>query len=152
MDVKLNAVISLMMKYQKINNIKKECITNTQYLYDCINANFSKQKAKAKAVICIGNDCETNDTKVVVHMVVMMDNVIYDPSYEIYSLNGVNYFDNIKTVISSFSLSKTPVPKDSLRGFIDFIKLADKINNGEMLVCDRQFYNRQADYIEQNCM
>ena len=28
------------------------------------------------------------------------------------------------------------------------MKLAEQINNGEFIICDKQFYNNQADYIE----
>jgi hypothetical protein len=38
--------------------------------------------------------------------------------------------------------------KKSISDFLDFIKLAERINNNEFLICDKKFYNDQADYIE----
>lgn len=41
-----------MREYQKMNNIKEMCMTNTQTLYDIIKASFPLVDVKAKAVIC----------------------------------------------------------------------------------------------------
>jgi len=38
--------------------------------------------------------------------------------------------------------------KKTISEFINFTKLAERINNGELLICDKKFYDNQADYIE----
>jgi hypothetical protein len=148
---KIQLFIKHMIEYQKNNNIKGQCITNAQYLYDYINHNFPNINPKAKAVVCLGNDNENNITKCICHMVIMIDDIIYDPSYEIISLNDIYYFGNMKS-FSSY-IKKIPLfPEDiylkTVSNFIEFIKLADKINEGGLLVCDKDFYNNQADYVE----
>jgi hypothetical protein len=145
-EKKIQLFIKYMIEFQKNNNIKGQCITNTQYLYDHINHNFSNIKHKAKAVICVTNN--NNIITCIVHMVIIIDNNIYDPSYEIISLNNLSYYDNIKTIISVLPhVSKEMISK-TFTGFIKFIELADKINKGGLLVCDKDFYNNQADYVE----
>ena len=49
----LGIIVSSMREYQKINNIEKECVTNTSFLYDNIH---SYCNAKTKAVICFTNE------------------------------------------------------------------------------------------------
>ena len=136
--------IKHMIKFQKDNNIKGQCITNTQFLYDCIKRIYPN--VKAKAVICVINN--NNIIKCIVHMIIIIDNIIYEPSYEIVSYGNVVYYDNIKTIISNLpSISKDMISK-TFNDFIEFIQLANKINEGGLLVCDKDFYNNQADYVE----
>lgn len=145
-EKKIQLFIKYMIEFQKNNNIKGQCITNTQYLYDHINHNFSNIKQKANAVICVTYN--NNIITLIVHMVIVIENIIYDPSYEIISLNNVCYYNNINTLISILpNISKEQISK-TFKDFVKFIELARKINEGGLLVCDKDFYNNQADYVE----
>ena len=148
-EKKIQLFIKHMIEYQKNNNIKGKCVTNAQYLYDHINHNFTNIKCKAKAVVCLGND--NNITKCICHMIIMIDDIIYDPSYEIISLNDIYYFGNMKS-FSSYIKKLQPFPEDiyltTISNFIKFLQYADKINNGELVITDKDFYNNQADYVE----
>jgi len=155
METTLSLIMALMHEYQKTNNVKKECITNTQYLYDCMKANFPASNARAKAVICVKTDEKNESNTFIVHMVIMVNERIYDPSYEINSLENVVYHDNIKKLISSFDnikdipTSAKQVLSNTFTQFIEFTKKEDEINNNGLLICDKKFYNDQADYIEE---
>jgi hypothetical protein len=46
-------VLNLMYEYQEKHNIKKECITNAQYLYDTLRFSKVSVKVVPKYVICI---------------------------------------------------------------------------------------------------
>ena len=76
------------------------------------------------------------------------ETLIIDPSYDVHSLRNKYYFDNVKDFNNTFRGSLS-LPKDIITKFIRFIKYAEEINNGQLLVCDKEFYNNQADYVEQ---
>jgi len=156
----ISNVILCMRDFQEKNCIKKQCVTNTQYLYDCIRMNTSS-KVKAKPVIVVSIDDELHTFLCVGgHLVIVLDDdTIIEPSYDIFSLKNKSYFDNIKDFMNSFDnksncmneeLNKefTFMLKKSVGHFLNFIKLAERINNGELVICDKDFYNNQADYIE----
>uniref|UniRef100_A0A6C0LE21 Uncharacterized protein n=1 Tax=viral metagenome TaxID=1070528 RepID=A0A6C0LE21_9ZZZZ len=148
-----NVVIG-MREFQRINCIKNECVTNVQYLYDCFKIN-SASAIKAKPVIVVSIDDETQ-TFICVggHLIILLDDneTIIDPSYDVFSLKNKSYYDNIKDLMDSFNNESKEILKQifqkSISKFLEFIKLADRINNGELVICDKKFYNNQADYIE----
>jgi hypothetical protein len=146
-------IILSMREYQQHNNIKKQCVTNTQYLYDTIKMNSTSNVA-AKAVIVFSSDDETNTTTFVGgHLVIVLDNETYiDPSYDVFSLKNKSYFDNIKDLIGIFDDTNQLATKIDVRQIIyqhlEFMNFAEQINNGECLITDKKFYNQQADYIE----
>ena len=141
-------IVLYMREYQKMHNIKKQCITNCQYLYDNLKANMPSHNIKVKAVIGISSN-EDIDTTILYagHVVVEVDEeFIFEPSYEVYSIDNIEYFDNIKIFINSVTNINNSDKKHVIKEFIDFQKLADSINNGEALV-EKEYYNKQADYV-----
>ena len=149
----MSNIILSMREFQEKNRIKKQCITNAQYLYDCIKQN-SNNNVKAKAVIAFSNNDETDTaTFVAGHLVVVIDDdLIVDPSYDTFCLKNISYFDNIKDFIDSFDdkdILKTKIDiKKIIYQHIKFTKYAEQINNDEFLITDKKFYHDQADYIE----
>jgi hypothetical protein len=149
-------IINSMRKFQEVNLIKKQCITNSQYLYDIIISNryFTRDEIRVKAVIVVSSDEELDTfTFVGGHLVLVFDDgSIIDPSYDIFSLKNRSYFDNIKDVMDSFKNEDKELLKTNFKkGFVDhihFMKIAEQINSGECLITEKQFYNDQADYIE----
>jgi len=149
----ISNIILSMREFQEKNCIKKQCITNAQYLYDCIKQN-GNNNVKAKAVFAFSNDDETGTVIFVAgHLVVVLDDeLIIDPSYDIFCLKNILYFDNIKDLIDSFDDKDTLKTKIDIKTLIyehiKFTKFAEQINNDELLITDRKFYDDQADYIE----
>ena len=134
-----------MIQYQRDNQITKQCVTNTQYLFDCINQE-RKNKAKAKAVIVFMR----NDDSLTItagHILVEYDNTLIDPSYEISKNENAEYYDSIKVLRKRYELSTSEL-KFLIETHSRFIKLADRINSGELTISDLDHYNKQADYIE----
>jgi hypothetical protein len=149
----ISNVAFCMREFQKTNCIKYQCITNVQYLYDCAKINTAL-KIKAKAFIVVSLNDKTNTlTCVGGHLVVVSLNdnnteSIIDPSYDVFSLKNKLYFDNIKKLMDQYTDISKEAFKQSISDFLYFIKLAERINNGELVICDKQFYDSQADYIE----
>ena len=155
MEILISNVVLSMREFQKNNGIKKQCVTNTQYLYDTIKMN-SINNVKAKAVFVLSCDNDT-DTSVFVggHLVVKLDDeTIIDPSYDIFCLKNKSYFDNIKDLMDMFNdndkvkLKSDVDIKKLICDHIHFIKLAEQINNGQHTITEKKFYDNQADYIE----
>ena len=146
-------IILSMREYQKENNIKKQCVTNAQYLYDIIKMNsISNVKTKAVFVFSYNNE---EDTAIFVggHLVVELDDeTIIEPSYDIFCLKNKSYFDNIKDLVNIFDNKNELKTKFDIKKLIcdhiHFMKISEQINNGELLITDKEHYNKQADYIE----
>ena len=87
-SILISNIILSMREFQKENNVKKQCVTNSQYLYDCIKHNSSKTNIKVKAVLVFSSDDDTNIGVLVTgHLVVVLDDdVLIDPSYDIFCL------------------------------------------------------------------
>lgn len=146
-----------MREYQKMNNIKEMCMTNTQTLYDIIKASFPLVDVKAKAVIC----CSTMDAnsdehdrrpilKQTIHLMIIADGIYYEPSYELYSSKDIQYFSSIKNLLEGVvpnDIIKDNI-KNTLQSFLRFVKLEEKINSGEFSITDKDYYNNQLDYIQ----
>jgi hypothetical protein len=150
---RISNIILSMREYQKENNITKQCITNSQYLYDIIKMN-SSNNVKTKAVF-VFSDKNEEDACIFIsgHLVVVLDDdTMIDPSYDIFCLKNTSYFDNIKDLMNIFDdkvLVKTKVDiKKIIRDHIHFMKIAEQINNGDCVITEKEHYNRQADYIE----
>ena len=146
-----------MREYQKMNNIKEMCMTNTQTLYDIIKASFPLVDVNAKAVIC----CSTMDAnsdehdrrpilKQTIHLMIIADGIYYEPSYELYSSKDIQYFSSIKNLLEGVvpnDIIKDNI-KNTLQSFLRFVKLEEKINSGEFSITDKDYYNNQLDYIQ----
>ena len=148
-NITVSEIALSMRDFQKNNNIKKQCITNTQYLYDCIKPYTN---VKAKAIFVVSTDTEIGISVIVEgHLVVSNDNAIIEPSYDIFCLKNKIYCDNIKDLMNTckdkINLTNMDIKRLVCKHII-FIKFAEQINNGELIICDKKFYDDQADYIE----
>ena len=141
----ISNIVNTMLEYQKENSITKQCVTNVQYLYDFI-VNNDTIPVHTKPVIVMSVD---NDTLTIIrgHLVVISNETTIESSYEVDVLKNKYYYDNIKELINNFNISK-PVLKRIIIDFLNIQKLSDRINKGEFVITDEDFYNKQADYIE----
>ena len=146
----ITSIVLLMKYYQKNNNIKGQCITNSQYLYDYIKQNYPNKKITAKPVIVVCNNDIENYSACIIHMVVYDEETktIYEPSHELDSLPNTYYFDSIHSIRKSVR----NLPKKSMLyvipQFLEFVTLAERINNGDLVISNKELYDKQADFIE----
>jgi hypothetical protein len=141
-------IAKAMHGFQERNNIKAQCLTNTQYLLDCIKKNFPHIKAKARAVFVINEDTYTKTLEVINHVVIdIEDNYVLDPSYETASMKNTRVFGDF--VVFKNTLINVDLPfKKILQEFISLNNQVNDMNNGKLVICDKDFYNKQADYVE----
>ena len=149
--------ILLMREFQKQHNIKGQCITNVQYLYDAMKHNakyygFQSNEIVVKPVIVLSNDSYNNVTNIVSgHLVVMINDIILDPSYEVFSKPNKIYFETIQEFTNSFDktiMKREFNVRELMLMHIKFEKFANDITKGKFIICDKDFYDNQADYVE----
>lgn len=162
----IEMIVQTMHEYQRKHDIKKQCITNTQYLYDSIRASFPSLNVKVKAIIGFRNNDDVvavneknkkkyinRETHTIVHMVVLIDNKkIFDPSAEINDMKDLQYvgFDFQKLIKTLRELGMTEdMVKKLIKDYMTFFGYENQMNNGKTLIVDRQYYNNQADYVEE---
>ena len=85
---RMEVLVDFMREYQKLNNSKGKCVSNVQYLFDSMVASGYKN-VKVVPTICVSN--LTN--KLFIHLIVIRDDVIFDPSYEVASIEDKVYVD-----------------------------------------------------------
>ena len=123
-------VLKEILDFQKKNDIKGQCLTHTQYLYDSLNV--SGIPVKAKAVIAVYENKEKLQREIVVHMCLQLENgKLIDPSYEINNEDAI-YIDRFSQLPSECINSKN--------------------NKGlsvkEIVVGNREYYHKLAEYME----
>lgn len=150
----ISEIIMCMYEFQKLNKITKQCVTNVQFLFDLIK--FKYPNVKVVPVIVLFDGLDLNQTCLIDgHLILVFENeegIIIDPSYEIKILKNKHYFYKIRDFIKNTDVNNDNkyILKKVIDTFLKFQKLADKINNNEFVICDRDFYNNQVDYIQQN--
>ena len=159
MDTKLETImypfLKVMYQYQSEHKIKNMCVANANYAYTFLKQHFPT--IKAVAVMC----CVNNDTysSVFVHLVLMIDTKIFDPSYELYEIEDkhIAYFNTIK-MIQDFLNSNRKIKqntanlKHQFANFLKFVECADFFNKGGSIPSDEleyhNYYNNQKEYVE----
>lgn len=134
-----------MLKYQQNNNITRKCVDNTQYMYDSlVNSGI---KAKVKPVMCMSE----KSTKLWnSHLVIILEDGTYvDPSYEVVQNKDIKYFDHISCLFETVCLSREN-KKKIVKKFLEIINISEKINNGELMITDYEYYENQANYVDEN--
>lgn len=156
----VNALVVNMIEYQAKNNITSQCLSNAQYLYDCLKGSKIGKAVRVKPVMVVSpetvKDGKTIWNIVSSHMVVILttetdSELVIECSHDVALLKERSYYDNVKDLLSNFdeSFSRKSLSEwINIKAFLTFIKYADEINRGEFVIADRDNYLAQADYIE----
>lgn len=144
---KVRAVLFAFHHYQRENNITEECVTNVSTFIDIIKQ-LIPNKITAKAVVCLGRNDEKNEAYIICgHLVVDIVGLgIFDPSYEIHKLKNTKYCESFKALDGAYKTREDS--KKHLKEHLEFIKIAERINNGEFLIHNQEHYDKQLDFIE----
>lgn len=145
-------LITEMYKYQKRRGIVKKCIDNTQFALDCIKESYPGANVKATAILMTSFDPDEGHMRVCGgHLVILVDdNHILDPSYETSSAPNNRYFKTLSALLEAYPKVKNDkaLLANTIKLFFDFSKFAERINNGDIMLTDRTYYNDQADFLE----
>ena len=157
--MQIQLALKYMLEYQKKNNIKGRCVTNVQYLRDTIINNMeaiSKAKVKVLPAICISRHPPDEFKICYGHLCIEWNDTIIEPSYVI-AILGKEYKTEYYHTINDFMTCPFNTPKwnstnfklskEQINKFISFVKSANNMNNNELIV-DEDYYNKQADYVE----
>lgn len=147
----IEKIVNAMHKYQKINNVKGCCMTNALILYDIVRLSTAKN-VKVKAVYAISYDTETQICRIFEGHVVLSlgNNQLIEPSWELEKLKDVQYFDSINTLLKVYKgFDRKELPR-IIKAHIHFTNIANRINNGEFLISDKEHYHKQLDYLIQH--
>jgi hypothetical protein len=152
MDAKKFAkgLMGWMFRYQKREGTVNKCLTNAQFLFDSLKESFPHLEVKVLPVmVYIPKEREDTNYFSMGHVVVELDGEILDPSYEINKHTEKQYFPTVQEAISFLpenSISKKQMKK-MVSNFLSFVEYAENINNGKILVSDKEYYNTQANYV-----
>lgn len=145
-------LLSIMWAYQCKNDIKSCCMDNTQTALDILRIS-TKLKVKVVAVIALEHTsfiesfaCKINTG----HLVLLInDEKIYDPSYEVASYKDAKYFMNYKEYFDYMAdFTDKEYNKKVLKDHLKFTDIAKRMNEGEFMIQDRIHYDKQIDFIE----
>lgn len=144
----VGAVLYALHHYQNKNNITGQCVTNVSTFID-IARQYIPNKITAKAFVCVGWNDEKNEAYIVCgHLVVDIDGLgIFDPSYEIHKLKNTKYCESFKALNCAYNTREET--KRHLKEHLEFIKIAERINNGEFLIHNQEHYDKQLEFIEE---
>ena len=130
-------------------------MTNSQYIYDCLRGSgVDSARVTATLVVKIIEDYTiwTN-----VHLVVLVNDVIVDASYDVASVKDKKYcftiaewLEYVKEIPMSPMNLKDIMSNNKyiIEQFVKFLDIAKRINAGGLLVADKEYYNQQADFVE----
>ena len=148
-DLKMLAyMLGKMHEYQRIHDVKDQCIVNTQYLYDILKYN-TNLNVKVKSFYVLFN--YDNEIKHICsgHVCLEIDGVIIEPSYQYSKINGAIYTNSFKEVIPHLQNDESVTKSQILTNNLYFTKIANQINSGEFIICGKgPHYNNQADYCQ----
>lgn len=146
-DRALIKIVDTMFKYQRENDVTRECIANVSLLVSICRDLLDMKDVEAQAVVFIEDDDEVEHTSLCSHHIVMKKgNRILDPSYEIWKKKG-NYFTTAKDIVRVTSNPDHPNFKETLKecikGLIKFQDFAKMINAGITLGVSTEHFNGQ---------
>ena len=143
-------LMGAMFRYQKREGTVNKCFINALFLYDSLKQSFPHLEVKVIPVmVYIPLEKEETNYVNMGHLVVELDGEILDPSYEINRHSVKRYFPTVQDFVSFLPdncISKKKM-KEIVANFLPFVEYADTINNGESLPTDREYYDRQANYV-----
>jgi hypothetical protein len=144
-------LVHLMNQFQLDNGIKNKCCVNAQFLYRTLQNNYPTETSlKVLPVVAVYNRTENSVTINKGHMVVKINNLIFDPSYEVSSSRDLKYLYNMKDISTDESVKKCcdDFKRDVIKSWLDFQKFADLINNGRHIKGEEVYSKQLYDFIE----
>lgn len=148
---KITEIANDMCLYQKLKNVKAECVTNTQILFDIINDNYPHLDVKAKPCFVIEKNKDKKYLKTTVHILIQINNkTIIDPSYETACLKNALYMDTINDIKDFLGDLFKSNSKYLITNFLKLNDYCSKMNTKKFRVQNSDYYNNVFDFLEMN--
>jgi hypothetical protein len=128
----ITSLINQLNNYQRDNNITQACLTNAQFLYQHIHKNKLVDNCIVKAVIATYYPTQNELIICLNHIVLEIDGVIFEPSYEYAKCPNVNYYTDYEAFMNdTFCEGFDTYYNRKVRRnqFIRMCKIAREINN-----------------------
>lgn len=152
----LTDVVFRMHDFQKLKDIKNQCITNSQFIYDTVKkSGFDSAKVTPSIVLheSLLND-GTIELHINTHILVLLNDTIIESSYDVASLKNKKYYFTYAEMCNGIKLYKHVQLKEIkikemiLEQFLAYLNISKRMNSGEILVADKEYYHEQADFLE----
>ena len=148
-----------MMNFQHVHKIRGARNTNTKCLYDLLTKLGKTEIEVYPAIVTSYNQDDVSKSPIFVHLVVLCkddkegDQVLLDPSYDVFSHENKRYYLNIKEFVESIEV---PQEKNNELKYIatDFLLLnetAKQIVAGTYENYNVELYERQTEYVNLKC-
>ena len=137
-------IVLQMMNFQHFYKIKGACATNAKCMSDYLKKTYPDKKIEVYPAIV------TSDEGVRVHLIILADEALVDPSYDVFSLENKRYYLNIKEFVDAI---ENPADKQNeLRNlgkdFMKYLDCANEINSGTFDNFNNELYNKQTEYVD----
>ena len=152
-------IVLHMMNFQHVHKIRGARNTNTKCLYDLLTKSGKTEIKVYPAIVTSYNPDDVSKSPIFVHLVVLCkddkegDQVLLDPSYDVFSHENKRYYLNIKEFVESIEV---PQEKHNELKYIatDFLLLnetAKQIVAGTYENYNVELYERQTEYVNLKC-
>jgi hypothetical protein len=136
--IKIKMILDIMIKYQKENNIKRECVTNTQFLYRIIKSNFPVP-VKVIPIIYISDFGIQSG-----HLVLEIEGMGFiECSYDMLDrLKTADVYKTIKECLANETFANNESKKMLIENVLHFQKIANRMNEGEIMISDFKYFQK----------
>jgi hypothetical protein len=151
MEAIISQIINEIRQYQKNKNIKNMCVTNVAFLYNTI-IGFGFKNIKAKSAISVYIDIDKKLLRICAgHILLLLDDIIIEPSYDIYCHSDVKYFFTIKELMNyikniNYFITEEFNLKFIIEKNIKFMEIEKQINYGDV-IGDPCYYTELENHI-----
>jgi len=142
-------LISLMNTYQQKHKIINQCLTNVQFLYTSVRHSFPSCDIKVVPACAVYISPIDHKPKLNAgHVVVMINNKIFDPSYEITSQDPT-YLLDMKVVGEHFKLLPVEGKRLIIQTWLEFTSYATMMNANPPypLISNKEYYYAQGVFV-----
>ena len=132
----IKRILDIMMKYQKENNITRFCLTNCQFLYKIIKANYP---ISVKVIpIIYANDFGIQAG----HLVLEIEGMGFiECSYDMLAMKKTGeYYKTIKECLAKERFPDNESKRELIENVLVFQKIADRMNAGEFVISNKDYY------------
>lgn len=137
-------IVLQMMNFQHFYKIKGACATNAKCMSDYLKKMYPDKKIEVYPAIV------TSDEGVRVHLIILADEALVDPSYDVFSMENKRYFLNIKEFVDAIEnpAEKQNELKSLGKDFMKYLDCANQINSGTFENFNAELYEKQTEYVD----